>query len=297
MRSALNAGVDDFLEKPFRDMQIELGVNAARRVTQLQRRLEQHNRQLTAAHAQTREAYGILKDDLAAAAVMQRRLLPQDNLSGPFRHASTFEPSLDIGGDTLGVMQVQGGRYLFFNFDVSGHGVQSALNSFSLHSRLSRLAPGRAEDLAEAAQILNEDLLAQESDAYMTAAIGLAEADGTRIWLLRAGHPMPILLRADAPARFLEEGGFPLGMLPNVRHELSEIVLHPGDRILIYSDGVTEGGLGEAGLLGALERQRHSDLRAMMGAIEAQLLKVRNGGPPEDDISMLGLEAGPRASL
>ncbi|HEV2080565.1 MAG TPA: SpoIIE family protein phosphatase [Allosphingosinicella sp.] len=297
VRTALEAGVDDFLHKPFQDIQIELGINAARRVVQLQRRLEQHNRRLTAAHEQIRDAYRLLKEDLAAAAEMQQSLLPGNKLDGPLRQASTFIPSLDIGGDALGVLQVEGGRFLFFNFDVSGHGVPAALNSFALHSRMTRLAPSRPEDLVEAAQILNEDLLSQGSDAYMTAAIGLAEADGTRLWLLRAGHPMPVLVPTASPARFLEQGGLPLGMLPGVRHEVCEMVLDPGDRLLIYSDGVIEEGLGEAGLLEAVEDQRQSELSVMIGALERRLLDLREGRPPQDDVSMLSLEAGPRANV
>jgi sigma-B regulation protein RsbU (phosphoserine phosphatase) len=293
VRTAIDAGVDDFLYKPFETINIELGITAARRVVQLQRRLERRNRHLIAAHERTQTAYRQLKADLMAAAEMQKRLLPADRLHGPLRHISLFTPSLDIGGDTLGVIDLANGRRLFFDIDVSGHGVPAALNSFALHSRLTRLAPGDPEALAEAAQTLNEELLAQGGDAYMTAVFGIAEGDGSRLWLIRAGHPLPILLPAQGQPRFLDDGGLPLGMIPGVRHHVQEVALAPGDRLLIYSDGVTESGIGEDGLVEAFERQRQCALPEMMGALEWRLLQTRAGQPPEDDVSMLAIERAP----
>ncbi len=165
IRTALEAGADDFLYKPFEDIQIELGIAAARRVVALQRRLERRNRHLAAAHERTRQAYRQLKLDLAAAGEMQRRLLPKPKLDGPLRYASSFRPSLDIGGDSLGAVPLRNGRTLFFNIDVSGHGVPAALNSFALHTRLTQLRPKDPSDLPQVAAQLNGELLSQEGEA------------------------------------------------------------------------------------------------------------------------------------
>ncbi|HZG45726.1 MAG TPA: SpoIIE family protein phosphatase [Allosphingosinicella sp.] len=290
IRTALEAGADDFLYKPVEDIQIELGIAAARRVVELQRRLQRRNRHLAAAHERTRAAYGQIKEDLTAAAKMQRRLLPETKVTGPVRFAYAFQPSLDIGGDSLGVVPLSNGRWLFFDIDVSGHGVPAALNSFALHSRLTHLGPAEPEQLAQVASLLSEELLAQQGDAYCTTVIGLAEADGSKVWLLRAGHPMPLLMRGASAPSFLPEGGLPLGMLPGASHPVIELDLEPGDRLLIYSDGVTEGGLGEEGLQEACHQLGPADLSSMIGALEWRLLHLRRGRPPEDDISMLAIE-------
>ncbi|HZH07902.1 MAG TPA: SpoIIE family protein phosphatase [Lautropia sp.] len=290
IRTALDAGADDFLYKPFEDIQIELGIAAARRVVELQRKLERRNRHLAAAHERTRAAYGQIKEDLAAAAKMQRRLLPETRTSGPVRFAYAFQPSLDIGGDSLGVVPLRNGRWLFFDIDVSGHGVPAALNSFALHSRLSHLSPTEPEELPQVASMLSEELLAQQGDAYCTTIIGLAEEDGSKLWLLRAGHPLPLLMRSNTTPEFLPEGGLPLGMLPGISHPVIEVALEPGDRVLIYSDGVTEGGLGEEGLRDACRQLGPVNLPSMIGALEWRLLHLRKGRPPDDDISMLAIE-------
>jgi sigma-B regulation protein RsbU (phosphoserine phosphatase) len=93
------------------------------------------------------------------------------------------------------VRPLSNGRLLIFNIDVSGHGVPAALNSFALHSRLSQLRPQEPHDLPNVAAMLNEELLSQEGDAYVTTVFGLVEGDGSKAWLIRAGHPMPILMR------------------------------------------------------------------------------------------------------
>jgi sigma-B regulation protein RsbU (phosphoserine phosphatase) len=292
IRAALNAGADDFLYKPFDDIQIELGVASAKRVVDLQRRLERRNRHLAAAHERTRAAYRQIKDDLAAAATLQRRLLPRPRTEGPVRIAYSFQPSLDIGGDSLGVRPLSNGRLLIFNIDVSGHGVPAALNSFALHSRLSQLRPQEPHDLPNVAAMLNEELLSQEGDAYVTTVFGLVEGDGSKAWLIRAGHPMPILMRRGASPVFLEQGGVPLGMLPDVRHQVCEVDLTVGDRLLIYSDGVIETALGEEGLLAACQAQALSDPPALIRALDSCLLHGRGDQPPEDDLSMLLIERG-----
>ncbi len=101
---------------------------------------------------------------------------------------------------------------------------------------------------------------------------------------------MPLLMRKETKPEFLAEGGMPLGMLPGVTHEVCHVDLAPGDRLLIYSDGVTESGLGEEGLADACHRLGMSELSILMGALEWRLLHLRSGQPPEDDISMLAIE-------
>jgi sigma-B regulation protein RsbU (phosphoserine phosphatase) len=138
--------------------------------------------------------------------------------------------------------------------------------------------------------MLSEELLAQQGDAYCTTIIGLAEEDGSKLWLLRAGHPLPLLMRSNTTPEFLPEGGLPLGMLPGISHPVIEVALEPGDRVLIYSDGVTEGGLGEEGLRDACRQLGPVNLPSMIGALEWRLLHLRKGRPPDDDISMLAIE-------
>jgi sigma-B regulation protein RsbU (phosphoserine phosphatase) len=294
IRTALEAGADDFLYKPFDRIQIELGIASARRVVQLQRRLKRRNRHLAAANERTRAAYTRIKTDLAAASAMQRRLLPEPRLHGPLRFGWAFQPSLDIGGDSIGAVDLPNGRILFFIIDIAGHGIPAALNSFALHNRLVQLAPAEPQGLVAAVALINEEMSVQPGETYFTAIFGLAEPSGERVWLLRAGHPMPLLCRHGSEPLYLEEGGLPIGMLPDLRHELSEITLHPGDRLLLYTDGVTDcadhGCMDQETLADFCLQHRDVPLQSLATSLEARLAVMRGGKPPEDDISVFVLE-------
>jgi sigma-B regulation protein RsbU (phosphoserine phosphatase) len=294
IRTALEAGADDFLYKPVDRIHIELGIASARRVVDLQRRLKRRNRHLIAANERTRVAYKRIKTDLEAAAALQRRLLPEPRLEGPLRFGWAFQPSLDVGGDSLGVVDLPNGRMLFFIIDISGHGIPAALNSFALHNRLAQLAPAEPQQLIEAAALINEEMAAQPGETYFTAIFGLVDPSGERAWLLRAGHPLPLLCRHGSRPQFLEGGGLPIGMLPNLQHDLSELALEPGDRLLLYTDGVTDCGdhgcMDPKALADFCFQHQDVPLQALAENLEARLAGMRGGKPPEDDISIFVLE-------
>ncbi|MFP4275192.1 MAG: PP2C family protein-serine/threonine phosphatase, partial [Paracoccaceae bacterium] len=76
------------------------------------------------------------------------------------------------------------------------------------------------------------------------------DVDSGRVRLVQAGHPHPLLLRADGRTEFLGIGGFPVGLFANARYERLEARLFPGDRLLFYSDGFTECRLRDGSMLG-----------------------------------------------
>ncbi|QPQ54977.1 SpoIIE family protein phosphatase [Allosphingosinicella flava] len=296
VRDALRVGVDDFLQKPVDQLQLELGIASARRVVDLQRRLMRRNRHLAAANARTREAYRRIKSDLAAAADLQRKLLPEPCLDGPFRYAWHVDASLEIGGDTLSVLPVSGDRLLFFHLDVSGHGIPAALGSFSVHERILRLAFFEPERLPEAAVLLNHELLALGGESYLTMVLGVADARTGEVWFIRAGHPHPLLIRQDGEACWFTDGGLPIGLLPDITHPVTRVHLEPGDRILFYSDGLTDSAgndgevFGEEGLEELARASTGLPLSAFLTRLDATLTAQRGNTPPEDDISILVLE-------
>src|SRR5690348_1353337 len=186
MRTALEAGADDFLYKPITPIQLQLGLATARRVLGLQQRLERRNRALAESTRRVRVAYRQLKSDLEAAGLMQRSLITPDGTTGLVAHASFLQPSIDIGGDSFGVLPL-GEAAFFFALDVSGHGVPAALNSFAIHQRVVQLAAAGGE-LTEIAAAINRELVQQPGDSYATALFGLI-SPGSGMTLLRAGHP------------------------------------------------------------------------------------------------------------
>jgi len=291
----LKAEVDDFLFKPVDPVFLALALASARRSVDLQQRLARRNRHLVAANKRARAAYRRISDDLEAAVVTQRGLLPKMQMQGPLRHGWLFIPSLGIGGDSLDVCLLPDGRRFFFQIDVSGHGIPAALRSFSLHHRLSARPPVDSNNMQAMVLALNRDAQDDMDGAYYTMVCGMASADGSQIELIRAGHPIPILLH-DGVAHLLAAGNPPIGLLPALKYDSTYLNLAPGDRLIIHSDGIADccnpaGEMfGDARFSAFLESHAGCLLAELIERLEAELRTFRGVRDFEDDVSLLVLE-------
>ncbi len=291
---ALDAGADDLLQQPFSGVDLALAITSARRIVAMQQDLQVQNRALAAARAEADRQLEAVRHSLQAAAVLQRGLLPPPIRSGPFRLESLFMPSQEIGGDVLGAQQLPNGKLLFFNLDVAGHGVPAALEAFALHSRLAFPPPDTPERLALVADRLNAELLSRDGSSA-TLVIGLLDRDGMGVTLLRAGHPPPLLVPRHGDPRFLEVGGLPLGLFPLTKQPVVSLGMAPGDRLLIYSDGLTDGdgeapSLGTSGLVAFWAEKKALPLTVAMAQFEATITRIAADQPPADDLSLMILE-------
>jgi sigma-B regulation protein RsbU (phosphoserine phosphatase) len=301
----IEAGADDFVNKPLQAEELRARIRAGERVLQLESDLEEHNRRLTAANASARR-------DLQAAAEMQRALLPAPDLSiGIVGSAWRFVPASVVAGDVFNVHRLDDHRASFYILDVAGHGVPSAMLSFSL-SKL--LAPGtgvdglvrRPNDTTPEGEITPPaDLLRElnrrfqdDSDAlqYFTMIYGIVDAERDVVTLAQAGHPAPLLVRADGRVEFIGETGFPVGMLPGSDWEQHEFPFRAGDRLYLYSDGVTEcandrrEAFGPARLEEVVREHAAATVGDAVAAVERRLHQWRAAEEFADDVTLLGLE-------
>jgi sigma-B regulation protein RsbU (phosphoserine phosphatase) len=113
----------------------------------------------------------------------------------------------------------------------------------------------------------------------------------------QAGHPSPIRLSERGEAVAVGRGGFPVGIAAGMEYDSVELDLTAGERLVLYSDGITECAngkgerLGEARLLALLEASAHLDLTRTMGEMKAALRSWRGSDDYEDDISLVALES------
>jgi phosphoserine phosphatase RsbU/P len=129
-------------------------------------------------------------------------------------------------------------------------------------------------------------------------AYGMVDTTAKTIELSQAGHPNPIYISQGQPAQFIGTGGFPIGLIEDAEYDTIVMDYCPGDRLVLYSDGITEcenmnGEMfGQERLLDYLEDNRARPIKEVSKAFNERMRIWRGGNSYEDDISMLILEMG-----
>jgi sigma-B regulation protein RsbU (phosphoserine phosphatase) len=306
----MDAGADDFLVKPTGRDELRVKVRAGERVLSLQQGLADKNNELARINRQLLSSYKHIEDDLKAAAWMQQRLLPTPALeANGLRCHSRFEPSGYVAGDIFNFFPMDEREVGFYLLDVSGHGVPAAMLSVTLSMILtpdaSRGSPlkslNRATQLSEilspgeAIRELNRRFQSKD-DRYFTMIYGLFDTRSSMLRVAQAGHPGPILFGRDSHPKILGTGGMPVGLWNEINFDCFEVRFKAGDRLLLYSDGVTEcanemGELfGESRLLAYLSRVASQPLDKLLEGLLKEIKNWRNTTEPGDDVSLLAIE-------
>jgi len=169
--------------------------------------------------------------ELAAARNVQELMIPQEKLATPgFEVDSIYNPANEVGGDFFHVQTTGDAGLLVVIGDVAGKGLKAAMNVSMLMGALRRTAERSPSKILES---LNRVLTGSES--FTTCQAAWFGANGELV-MANAGHLPPYLNSQE----IVLPGGLPLGVLPEVNYEEVRLYLHPGDRILLLSDGVVE---------------------------------------------------------
>ena len=259
-----------------------------------------------------------IDEELRLAAQLQREFLPIDlpRLDDLDVHV-LFRPASYVSGDIYDVTRLDEQYVGFFIADAVGHGVPAALMTMYIKRslRMKQSDPSidsgyRIINPDEALSRLNQDILEQQGGRIRTATAcyGLLNFETLELAIARAGHPYPIVLRADGSTELLRPQGAMLGVFAEEQFELVRIQLEPDDRLVMYSDGfevafpdagnresatnhyvevfkdLTDGTPAEAlhGLSVRLDREAGSlnqsdDLTAMLLAVPSQHRPRRSG--------------------
>ena len=305
----LESGADDFLTKPASLSDIRARLRSGERILQLERGLEEENQKLVSANTSLSQAYERIRKDMRSAAEMQRNLLPSTASIANLRFEWLFCPSSIIGGDIFNFFPLDESHVGFYHLDVSGHGIPSAMLSFTLSKILSP-HPLRESPLKEAIAnppkyaLLSPDVVASrlnqrfqsDEDMYFTMVYCVFDGESRELRLTQAGHPSPIVIKKGAKAIAVGTGGFPIGALPDREYETTCLALDEGDRLFLFSDGITEctnpaGKQWEMeGLMTFLEESHGTPLKELMQSLEQRLRQWRGSEEFDDDISLLAVE-------
>jgi sigma-B regulation protein RsbU (phosphoserine phosphatase) len=212
--------------------------------------------------------------DLVMAWQVQRKLFPRQlPQARGWQFAAWCRPARVVAGDYYDLFEIGGGRIALALGDVSGKGFGPALVMAGLRALVRlRLPPLRA-DLPALLEELNCYLLASTpADMFVTLWLGILAVQTGQLRYVNAGHPPPFLLAArDQEPMRMAAGGTVLGILPDARYDQGEIVVQPGNLLVVFSDGITEAGNRDGEIF--REQRLIETLRAAWPAPAGFLLK------------------------
>jgi serine phosphatase RsbU (regulator of sigma subunit) len=235
-----------------------------------------------------------LKSDLEVARQIQFGLLPFE----PFERdgmaiRAAMRPANTVGGDYFDVIDLGSGRIAAVLGDVAGKGMPAALLMALLQGSLRTLitAGFRGPELISK---LNDHLFANiPSNRLITLFYGeLDTATGTLLYV-NAGHNPPYRLSADGGSERLTATGMALGIVPSGQFEAREARLALGDRVFLYTDGVTEAEgphdveYGEPRLEAYLAAARGAGDRELIEGVRDDVIAFCGTAPPRDDMTMM----------
>ncbi len=308
----MNAGADDFIRKPIQLDELHARIRAGERVLTLEKKLQENNFRLIELSNQLLVADEIIKRDLKMAATMQSSLLPKAAAcSQGIAIDWLFLPSTHLSGDIFNFFPLDEHHLGFYIIDVAGHGIASAMQSFTLSRLLSPDAGDSSHLKISSAEApfyalksaptvisnLNQQFQTDSANIlYFTMIYGVIDTLSHTIDLCQAGHPHPLYLQHNKPAEFIVDSGLPIGIIMDASYQSVHLTYGSGDRLLLYSDGITECESPDGEMFGSERlRQFVDDTRALtvnevIRQLDAHIRAWRGELGFEDDISMLILD-------
>jgi len=243
-----------------------------------------------------------VEQELRVARRIQRALvgLTEMGLDG-WNLASEYEPARAIGGDFLDAFPIldnsRGRRLGLVIADVSGKGISAAL-LMAFVRPVIRAAIDRTGDPVEALERTNRILVGERrTGLFVTVLCGVLDLQSGELVLANAGHEQPILLAADGSGPIgVGESGPLVGAFGRLDLRPTTVSLALGDRLLLYTDGVTDAAsaagerFGDERLLDVLANAGPGSAEALVRLVADEIAAFSGGAEPADDVAMLVVE-------
>jgi sigma-B regulation protein RsbU (phosphoserine phosphatase) len=273
---AMRAGAQSFVQKPWENKSLvqilEREIADGRGARE---RSEQHRRE---------------QQD---ALLIQRALMPATlPMTDRFEMIGAWQPAGTFGGDCYDAFTVGPDAIGLSIADVAGKGLPAALLMSSLQAAVRAFARDAAPPNAICASV-NRLLCGQMiAGRFVTMVYLWLDAARGVITYANAGHNPPFLVRSGGQVETLQSSGTVLGVFPDAEYIGAQLALQSGDRIVLYTDGITEARngsdeeFGEQRLSAALVRSRHLDAAALHAALMQEVTQFATGGF-QDDATLL----------
>ena len=247
----------------------------------------------------------LLENNLRAAAKIQENLLPKEDMNvDRLRFSWRFRPSEAVGGDLLNFFPLGQEHVGAYILDVAGHGLPAAMVTFAIAQAMQPLSGLLAVPYASPPAItrpgavlrrLSEQFPFDRFQSCFTIAYLVIDLKSGKVVSSTAGHPFPVILRRNGGLVPLDKGGSLIGIGESGFAE-SEETLFPGDKLFLYTDGVTELHDPERAMFGLerleqlLQRTAGDPVEAISDGILTSLTEFAGTEKPDDDITILGME-------
>ena len=303
----IEAGANAFLKKPVFAAELRASMLAGLHVIDLDEKRLASQAKLAEKHQELRGRYRKISEELELASKLHIDMLPLPKLDGITQFDWLYSPCDLMGGDSFGYGALDNDHYYFYQIDVAGHGVASALMAFSINKSITNLIDRwlaknitQNEGPYDPAFIANRlnDTYQCSGDTlfYFTMTYGVFNQTTGTMRYIQAGHPHIVQFEHETNKMIThEQSGFPIGIVKTPNYQIHEIQLKSGDRAYICTDGVIECEnaarefLGEARLQDLLLNLPHTFSKDNLHALSQGINAWRDGADQSDDITLLTL--------
>ena len=259
---------------------------------------EDINKTVTALRGYIDQAEQKMKEELKLAATIQDAALPK-NFKLPTEDVelhALMTPAKQVGGDFYDFFYIGIDRLCLVIADVSGKGIPASLFMMRAKTAIKNYARG-GSGAAEILQHVNNTLCeGNDAEMFVTVWIGILDLKTGQMECANAGHEYPVLMHAGGDYELVKDKhGLVLAAMENIRLREYELLLGPGDRLFVYTDGVPEAintreeAYGTDRLVAKLNRLKTASQEQVLGDVLQDIRNFAGEAEQFDDITMLGL--------
>ncbi len=287
---ALEAGADDFIEKPFNSFEVLARIKSLLRIKFYHDTLEEHNRRLEA--------------ELQMARSVQEIIIPQNGTQeiAGCRIASYCSPALAVGGDFFDIWEIDNNCVGILLSDVMGHGASAALVTVFIKTILSEHREHVENNPSELLHILNtrfNDIISSRLYMFATAFCGVFDLTKQQLVCANAGHPSPFLqhgTQSECEKITDKHTGNGLGIHRDSEYQNCYYPFDKLSRTFLYTDGAYEvkNRVGEVFTIERLENvitmcNEESPLE-LIQSVSNTITNFTEGSPNEDDLTLIAIQ-------